>query len=377
MLLNFCLSNYYCLIQTDSPKRILLKRCAVILNEGMTSSTLKQYERSIKPWKAFVALERLTCGLTLEGLSNDYVRIYLILYVGYLHKQLNYSESAINIALSGLQHLFRIYGKDTSSFRDPVMSIARKSCRVTDRQKNITRENKKRLPVTMDMLKWLQEHYWKSDIDESMVCVASMLAFHFMLRASEYVPHPKNPHSLMSEDIIFITNDQKKLRPNKVSPEDNITMMILMIRSSKRGALGSRYLHLSRSHPEESVLLDMMIHWCHRSGATSVDPVFCRYSGGHRKLLIAKEITNALRCMAVAKGMNPKRFSSHSLRIGGVTTMMAAGSNRDMIRRVGGFSSTSNCDAIYDRNTKKDHGALSTIPGKGKILSSHDILELL
>ena len=72
-------------------------------------------------------------------------------------------------------------------------------------------------------------------------------------------------------------------------------------------------------------------------------------------------INEGLKAVATAMGFNTMMFafSSHSLRIGGATSLISSGASRDSVKRVGGWADGSNCDNIYYANTALDAGALS------------------
>ena len=76
--------------------------------------------------------------------------------------------------------------------------------------------------------------------------------------------------------------------------------------------------------------------------------------------LTRRMINEALKSLAVECGLDSVgfAFSSKSLRIGGATSMVAAGKSRDTVKRIG-WDKNSNCDEIYESNTPLDEGALS------------------
>jgi hypothetical protein len=59
-----------------------------------------------------------------------------------------------------------------------------------------------------------------------------------------------------------------------------------------------------------------------------------------------------------------------------MTTLIASGADRNVVRKIGGWSETSSCDLIYDRNTPTDRGTMA-IESTKLNLSSSDIKRLL
>jgi hypothetical protein len=52
-------------------------------------------------------------------------------------------------------------------------------------------------------------------------------------------------------------------------------------------------------------------------------------------------------------------FNTRSLRIGGAASMTAAGEDRSLVKRIGGWSKDSEVDMVYYRNSHHDKGALA------------------
>jgi hypothetical protein len=229
------------------------------------------------------------------------------------------------------------------------------------------------------MIQWLKNQYWGNNIDRNMTYIAIVLAYHFMLRSSEYIHSKTNPHAICCKDVEFISNDDVRIKPWNLNNISNISIFaaVFVIRSSKSDRDGKgRYLHLSRDSTLESDFLEDLIRWCKESNIKEDDPLFCRYKFGRRKLLTTQMVSIALKLTASAFGFDSTYFASHSLRIGGMTTMIASGVDRNVARKVGGWSETSNCDQIYDRNTTGNRGTLSVNP-QTNIFSSSDVKRLV
>ena len=72
-------------------------------------------------------------------------------------------------------------------------------------------------------------------------------------------------------------------------------------------------------------------------------------------------IKGALVTMAEAFGFEGCYFASHSLRIGGYTSARTAGSDKEMLKKIGGWSLESNVEEIYNVGTTQSTGALGVL----------------
>jgi len=191
-------------------------------------------------------------------------------------------------------------------------------------------------------------------------------------------------HAILSNDLVFLThNHSVKYRTWEVqcAHPPSIVSILFVVRSSKadRDANG-RYLYLSRNSTEESVLLDEVILWCKMSGVRQNEPFLSRHKFGRHKKLTRRMVTEALRATARTLGFDAEMvfaFTPHSMRIGGCTTLMASGSDREKTKRVGGWGYDSTCDRLYQLNTILDDGALAVTKSCFEMLSVEHVHKLI
>ncbi len=69
-------------------------------------------------------------------------------------------------------------------------------------------------------------------------------------------------------------------------------------------------------------------------------------------------------------------FTTHSLRIGGASSMVHKGKARDAVKRIG-WSPNSTCDELYQLSTSEDRGALSVAESQFRVLSVEDVHRML
>ena len=115
---------------------------------------------------------------------------------------------------------------------------------------------------------------------------------------------------------------------------------------------------IGRRSDEESQWLNDLVEWLSKSKLKAEDQIFTRYAaktvGGKvlRKRLTAEIIRKAVKGMATSVGLPTVRFSSHSLRKGGISQMRGLGASADDRRDRGNYADGSTVfDTIYDYST--------------------------
>jgi hypothetical protein len=332
--------------------------------------------------------------LDLEQLPYIEQRRIIVRYVRYLFEDMKQPAHEIANKLAALQFELKSSCRSISVFSDPTVSLARRGTKPSARAESIRKEQRKRMPVTIDMIQWLRPSYWRhcaasscatetrSAFDDRMTYVGIILAFAFLWRISQYVLSADCPdHAILTEDINIFMNDGTVRFPWEMKEQDptQVKSILFVSRSSKNDRAGrGRYMYLQRKSASESELLETVAQWCKESGVQRGDPLLCRYCCGRRKLLHSKMVNTALKVMAASFGYASVAFafSSHSLRIGGATSMIAAGVNRERVRVLGGWAE-GGCDEIYELNTPLDDNALSISSSCFQLLTAKDVDALL
>lgn len=290
--------------------------------------------------------------------------------------------SMIQRSIAGLKFHFNCNSVPLTPLISSDVTAARIGCSRTCKKST----PRVRLPISGDMVSYIRRRYWGADVDDAMTYLGVVLAFHFMLRASELVLTSTDQHRVMSEDVEYVTNPGPRLLKSwnlKSIPyiKRMVTMVLITIPSSKTDQQGSgRFLCLKRGSTKQTELVEDLVEWGLRSGAKPDEPFLSRYkidvSGYNRhKKLTYKMLTNCIKSTAEAFGFKREHFAFHSLRIGGATSQMAAGGDRDMMKRVGGWSANANTDVLYSRNTSHDEGTLAVLErdATGEVLTAADV----
>lgn len=320
----------------------------------------------------------------------------IISYIKWLYEDKQWNTQKIGLNISGVRDFIRGHLLDLTAFNHESVTLALKATHANPRTVSLARETKKRLPVNVEMVAWLKHRMWKdgrvtsmSDIDSRMVFLGVAIGLTFLRRVSEYAHDSRTDHAIIADDVHFITLDDS---PTAIASFDvrscNLTIdqvdtMRFIFRTSKtdQGGRGT-YLFLRRHNSNEYELIKCCLLWCMISGLEMGQPFLSRIYNGRRKLLRPRMVNDALKFVADNFGFQHVRnaFTSHSLRIGGATALIASGVNRETIQRIGGWSVTSSAsDSIYELNTPRDNSNLWSALGShsNSNITSKDISSII
>ena len=126
----------------------------------------------------------------------------------------------------------------------------------------------------------------------------------------------------------------------KATDKEEVECVLFVLRSSKTGE--ERYLDLGRPSEVESRTVDDVIEWAEVSRVGKGDPFLSRWAMGKnhqwsRKLLTRAMMNTTLKGLAKQAGFASVgfAFTTHSLRIGGASSMVHKGKARDAVKRIG------------------------------------------
>lgn len=364
-----------------------MKRSDIIGDRLQTSSILR-YKQSNGLWMTFLTQVEADNDPWLDTFSIKQKRSICTDFLIYLLNDHKMTDTQISMAWSSLRNEFLKNQSDINFFdNDPNMKFSRNAVKKRARDINPNCPKARRLPITADMIAWMKSNYWMqtSDIlliDKCMIYIGVVLAFNFMWRASEYILDSKcNKHYISSSNVIFILASGCRINAYTLSSSktvEKIVTAVFIVQSSKTDQKGlGRYLYLTGQHSQqEAELLNDVVSWCRMAKLRSGDPLLSRWQNdafgrSRQKKLTREMVGQSLKVMAHANHVDSLGFavSPHCLRIGGISTMRAAGIPACAIRKTAGISQDSTVDDIYDVHNPHDLGALSV----SRSLSDKDV----
>lgn len=309
-------------------------------------------------------------------------RIMLVRFIKHLDEVEGVTAGNLAAIMPELRQRFLVNARSIDIFSDATVLMARKAALTSGaRERRMHKERSASLPVTIDMIRELRTLEWVGgDIDRMMCHIGIVLAFNFMLRASEYIMDSScDEHYIATDDVVYFGEGARQSwrawEMDDVSRE-NVHSILFVVRSSKTKK--AKYLYLTRGTEMEAQTLEDMVEWAKKAKVEQGDPFTSRRKDGKRKKLTRKMVSKALKRIAGQMGLGELAFAFNprSLRVGGAASMTAAGEDRNLIKRVGGWSTTSEVDMVYYRNSRHDRGALA-VGSMMKTLSTQDVRQLV
>ena len=343
------------------------------LEKGLSKNTLTNYTKGVQIWIQYLT----SCGFVTDP-SHPLLRwsclslskqVQLIIsYIMCLHEEQRWTSKRISTNISGVRDFVRRNLLDLNAFNHESISLALKATQPDSRTTSLLRETKKRLPVTAEMVSWYKNKCWRFgaiassiDIDQRMTFLGVAIGLTFLRRVSEYTYDGRSQHTILAEDVHFISKHNPPVAipsfdvPRTKFELNDVSTMRFIFRTSKtdQGGRGT-YLFLQAKNHEEFDLIKCFMHWCKIAGLEVGVPFLSRLYQGRRKTLRPNMVNAALKEIADDFGFQDVRnaFTSHSLRIGGATALIASGSTRETVQRIGGWSTApTSSDSIYALNT--------------------------
>ena len=353
------------------------------LSQRVTKGTRKGYAADWRAWTQFIEKRTTEQGLGdvyLDKIKSDTARaVILAMFFKERYEAKGMRGRQATAVGAGVKHHFTAALKSVDWFESHIVSSARSACRMTCDE---LRGHKKKarslatLPISEDMLLAARVRLWEGkswewgDIDKRMTYVGLMWGFDQVARVSEYTSAEvlAEDHCVRLWQLTFIIEDEVGGAQRVISgaslskemetvPARRVVACEVEASSHKGGALSKKKLIGRRSH-EEGQWLDDLVEWLSRSKVKAEDQIFTRYKSKavgtkvYMKRLSAEMIRAAVKDMAKAAGLPTERFSSHSLRKGGMSQMRGLGASADDRRDRGNYVDGSNVfNTTYDFST--------------------------
>ena len=283
----------------------------------------------------------------------------------------------VNVYLAGVQHFFKLSNLDIQFLGSPWISSARTAVNLIYRRDHPI-AGKSGLPFTCDMVVHAATKTFNTNTPGDRVLVIAMkMALTCLLRVSEYLPNLTKPHVnhwMRADDVSFKLPNGSIISSWSACdyPMQSVVSVIITVRSAKNDidGMGHRFefpaVGVSSSRAFD--FASDMFAWATLSHPREGQP-FLSYR--NQWTLSYRDLTKAIKCVASELGLDPARYRTHFLRIGGASTLAAANVPDYVIQKLGRWKSLAFLDYIRLSGRSFDL-ALASIADPG-LLTARDI----
>ena len=255
--------------------------------------------------------------------------------------------------MSGVKFFFNSLFIPTEGFENDVFRRVRQNLQIDYRRVYGLKREKKRLPFTLDMILESRKIISIHNARDHLAFNAMLIGFFLLLRSSELVP-TNAKHHLLSQHVTFSfkkNNFVQDIPSHEVQPFKDYGALLgvsILIRSQKNDQEGDgmKY-HFKKEEITSTYNIDLSTELlkCAMKHQPSYDHPFL--SDSVERVQLSYDHYQQM-CKRVAKfcDFDPDLFGTHSVRIGGASTLAAAEVPNHYIQKMGGWRSTTFLDYI-------------------------------
>ena len=324
------------------------------LTGDLAESTEKMYKGAWCKWKAWARRHGWESDLlspTSSKLENEDRLLGFLAYVG----RVGGSAATVKQNLFAIKAMHKRLGAgDPTEGMHRIWILANAMERKSDKKP-------RRLGVTPAMMKWLHGQLTQDEavgeykVDCAMLKAAINVAWFFMLRAKEYADSGGVDLNMIVRgcDLKLTYNGEK------VGVWEKANELSLQFRKTKADQQSLGEPKTVASTGVEGLCPVLAVQSLRQvapqrfdEGQEAWKPVFRWCKGTTLKRL---EIQALLQKAAVAQGLPPARFMSHSLRIGGASALFQATGEIETVKRAGRWTSSAVQRYLWDGGKTKDY----------------------
>ena len=300
-------------------------------------------------------------------------------YVAYLFVFQNLAYHTVKTYVAGLQYYLFTNDLSTSIWTPQLHQSLKGFLLRESREKPLSERTK--LPVTLSMIFWARDNIIAkspSPFVRSALLASLSVGFMFLFRKSEYLTErnrrPKISYGMVStltaEYTHFWFGDVPFSADSKNFPERLLPSMISMyLPLSKGDPLGkgaTRFFPADWSNPDCLV----RIAYIYISQAC-LNPKDCLFAGPRIVVTMAM-VADMIKLIAIGNGLPQHRLSPHSLRVGGLVTLMAA-DVPDNLKQLAGRWANPKSFLAYTRATMQQFKTISSSLNDKSLVTADEV----
>jgi len=249
----------------------------------------------------------------------------------------------VGVYMSAIRYYFKVANLDIGFLEAPWVASTRTAMTLIYRRDNPV-AGRKGLPFPCDMIVHAEHKTCNKDSpSDHAVLTAMKLASTCLMRVSEYLPgSPDADHWARSQDVVFRLIDDSIVPSWRVLgiPISDVVSTIITVRGAKNDVAGDGHC-MEFMKSETSVtcaycIVTSLYTWAIRAQPRFGHP-FLSWRG--EWVLSYNRLSKAIKKVASEMGLDPSRYRTHSLRIGGASMLAAAGRPDYEIQKLGRWKS--------------------------------------
>jgi hypothetical protein len=328
-------------------------------------------------------------------------------FMHYAADKLKLRASTIVGVMSGVRHFFRCNYLPLDIFTHPSVRSIKHSLALEERASSDYTAPQKKLPLTLDMVVEIRNRSLLThNLAEEMVGVAVVMAFMCLLRVSEYVPkyQTKSPtngspafeldedgfrcHAILAKDVLFEVESEVEGAPStfivsfrmRADMWHRVLLIKITLRSAKNDVMRAGNTFWYTNLVGQTVNLnivkvcfdwaiaaqhkpkDFFMSFNLRASGSSVSNIILTYAA----------VSKTIKHCASLNQLDPRRFGTHSARIGGATAVRAAGGSDSMVKRLGRWL-TEHCAIDYPATSQREFDLMQLLVQQSGNYTTRDL----
>lgn len=304
--------------------------------ESIALGSRKTYESGWKSWSTFCELMGIDAYLQRPAPDFEPSNRFFTYEVAVTHAYMLWAfndrklaASTIETYLSGLAFHLKCANINSDFLNSFPVARAKCAFNIQCRQRVAVSERGS-LPISMEMVVRYFTLYNQEIAKRQAIYGALLIAFCLLLRISEYIKVAYSDHHLRAKSVSYRVGDRDILS-TEITEDDRelltgVTIIIQSGKSDQDGAGHVYYFPVTSEVPTCQCLCTILFNWSIRAQSLLEDPFFSYRRPNCYWVLTSADISEAVKDLAICFGFTKlHRFSSHSLRYGGASTLAAAG----------------------------------------------------
>ena len=324
------------------------------MQHSVTESTHKNYRNGWMKWQAFAQMcdespfpLKTEPMVLFDGIWAPRLVALTLKFCTYSSECHNIKASTLGAYLAGIRHFLLLNLHSTEFLDHAAIGLLKAGISHTQRYRDT--KSKGKLPFVAEMIEKLHTRFRDAPKTSGSfgILTAIRLAYSCLLRRSEYIPSVRGKHWLRSQDVSFVLNDGSIIESQHLLPSHIplVTKVLIFLRSSKTDQKAKGYtfvLYVMEGDDTDTGLT--MAYWAAFNRLQYDKPFFASFSGLNNKqwCITATRVQDVLREIAHQCGFSPSevlRFTTHSLRYGGASTLNEAKMPKRKIKFAGRWKS--------------------------------------